>query len=317
MARSLAALGLARDYHFEDRLRPLLFLSLLVAAGAQAQQLEPRAYSNVPVGMNFFIAGYTYSSGGLSTDPALPLDNAQLDIHAPFIAYARAFDAWGKSAKFDTVLAAACLSGEAESDGVPVSREICGGLDPAFRLTVNLYGAPAMGLAEFRSYRQDLIVGVSLQVGVPLGQYDPDRLVNLGTNRWTFRPEVGVSKRFGSMTAEAALGASFYTTNDDYFGGKRREQDPVVSGQLHLIFEFSGGSWLALNANYYTGGRTTVNGVQQNDELSNSRLGATFAWPLDRNHSIKLHASDGVSVRTGDDFTTFGVAWQYRWLAGL
>jgi hypothetical protein len=317
MARSLAALGLARDYHFEDRLRPLLFLSLLVAAGAQAQQLEPRAYSNVPVGMNFFIAGYTYSSGGLSTDPALPLDNAQLDIHAPFIAYARAFDAWGKSAKFDTVLAAACLSGEAESDGVPVSREICGGLDPAFRLTVNLYGAPAMGLAEFRSYRQDLIVGVSLQVGVPLGQYDPDRLVNLGTNRWTFRPEVGVSKRFGSMTAEAALGASFYTTNDGYFGGKRREQDPVVSGQLHLIFEFSGGSWLALNANYYTGGRTTVNGVQQNDGLSNSRLGATFAWPLDRNHSIKLHASDGVSVRTGDDFTTFGVAWQYRWLAGL
>jgi hypothetical protein len=317
MARSLAALGLARDYHFEDRLRPLLFLSLLVAAGAQAQQLEPRAYSNVPVGMNFFIAGYTYSSGGLSTDPALPLDNAQLDIHASFIAYARAFDAWGKSAKFDAVLAAACLSGEAESDGVPVSREICGGLDPAFRLTVNLYGAPAMGLAEFRSYRQDLIVGVSLQVGVPLGQYDPDRLVNLGTNRWTFRPEVGVSKRFGSMTAEAALGASFYTTNDGYFGGKRREQDPVVSGQLHLIFEFSGGSWLALNANYYTGGRTTVNGVQQNDELSNSRLGATFAWPLDRNHSIKLHASDGVSVRTGDDFTTFGVAWQYRWLAGL
>ena len=317
MARSLAALGPARDYHFEDRLRPLLFLSLLVAAGAQAQQLEPRAYSNVPVGLNFFIAGYTYSSGGLSTDPALPLENAKLDINAPFVAYARAFDAWGKSAKFDAVLAVACLSGEAESNGQQVSRDICGGLDPAFRLTVNLYGAPAMGLAEFRGYRQDLIVGVSFQVGVPLGQYDPDRLVNLGTNRWTLRPEVGVSKRFGSMTAEVALGASFYTTNDDHFGGKRREQDPVVSGQLHLIFEFSGGSWLALNANYYTGGRTTVNGVQQKDELSNSRLGATFAWPLDRNHSIKLHASDGVSVRTGDDFTTFGVAWQYRWGAGL
>ena len=317
MARSLAALGPARDHHFEDRLRPLLFLSLLVAVGAQAQQLEPRAYSNVPVGLNFFIAGYTYSSGGLSTDPALPLENANLDIKAPFVAYAQAFDAWGKSAKFDAVLAAACLSGEAESNGQLVSRDTCGGLDPAFRLTVNLYGAPAMGLAEFRSYRQDLIVGVSFQVGVPLGQYDPDRLVNLGTNRWTFRPEVGVSKRLGSMTAEAAVGASFYTTNDEFFGGKRREQDPVVSAQLHLIFEFSGGSWLALNANYYTGGRTTVNGVQQDDELSNSRLGATFAWPLDRHHSIKLHASDGISVRSGGDFTTFGVAWQYRWGAGI
>jgi Putative MetA-pathway of phenol degradation len=304
------------DYRSALR-RAGFWLLLCAAPGAAAQQLEPRAYSNVPVGLNFLIAGYTYSSGGLATDPALPLDNAKLDINAPFVAYARAFDAWGKSAKFDAVLAAACLSGTAESNGVPVSRDICGGLDPAFRVTVNLFGAPAMGLAEFRGYRQDLIVGVSLQVGVPLGQYDPDRLVNLGTHRWTFRPEVGVSKKLGALTAEAAVGASLFTTNDDFFGGKRREQDPVLSAQLHLIFEFAGGSWLALNATYYAGGRTTVNGVEQNDELSNSRLGATFAWPLDRHHSIKLHASDGVSVRSGDDFTTVGVAWQYRWGAGF
>jgi hypothetical protein len=111
----------------------------------------------VPVGLKFLVAGYTYSSGGLATDPTLPLDNAHLDIHAPFIAFARAFDAWGKSAKLDAVLAAACLSGTAESNGVPVSRDICGGLDPQLRLTVNVHGAPAMGLAEFRSYRQDLI----------------------------------------------------------------------------------------------------------------------------------------------------------------
>lgn len=117
-------------------------------------------------------------------------------------------------------------------------------------------------------------VGASLQVGAPLGQYDPDRLVNLGTNRWSFRPEFGVSKRLGSV-------------------------------------------WLALNGNYYAGGRTTVDGVKQNDELGNPRLGATFAWPLDQRHSIKLHASDGVAVRAGDDFTTFGIAWQYRWGAGL
>lgn len=292
-------------------------LAALAAGPLQAQQLEPRAYSNVPVGLNFFIAGYTYSSGGLATDPALPLDNAELDIHAPFVAYARAFDAWGKSAKFDAVLATACLSGSAQFDGEPVSRDTCGLLDPALRVTVNLYGAPAMGLAEFRSYRQDLIVGVSLQVGVPLGQYDPSRVVNLGTNRWMFRPEVGVSKKLGSVTAEGALGAAFFTTNDDFFGGRRLEQDPIVSAQLHLIFEFAGGSWLALNGTYYAGGRTTVNGVERDGELGNSRLGATFALPLDRHHSIKLHASDGVSARVGNDFRTFGVAWQYRWGAGL
>lgn len=287
------------------------------AAAVHAQQLEPRAYFNAPVGLNFLIAGYTYSAGGLATDPAQPLENAQLDIHAPIVAYARAFDAWGKSAKFDAVLGAGCLSGTAESNGVPVSRDICGGLDPAFRVTVNLYGAPALSLEEFRGYRQDLIFGVSLQVVAPLGQYDPDRLVNLGTNRWIFKPEVGMSKKLGALTVEAALGVALFTTNDDYFGGRTREQEPIVSTQLHLIYEFLGGTWVAVNGTYYGGGRTMIDGVKQNDALGNSRLGATVALPLDRRNSIKLHASKGVSVRFGQDFNTFGVAWQYRWGAGL
>jgi len=290
---------------------------LLFVACAHGQQLEPRAYSNVPVGLNFLVAGYTYSSGGLATDPSLPLENAHLEIHAPFIAYARAFDAWGKSAKFDAVLAAGCLSGTAESNGVPVARDVCGGLDPAFRVTVNLYGAPALSLQEFRGYRQDLILGVSLQIVAPLGQYDPARLVNLGTNRWTFKPELGLSKKFGALTAEAALGMAVFTTNDDYFGGRTREQEPIVSTQLHLIYEFPGGTWLAVNGTYYAGGRTTVDGMKQNDELGNSRLGATLALPIDRQNSVKLHASRGVSVRFGQDFTTLGLAWQYRWGPGL
>ena len=293
-----------------------LCILLFVSAAAHAQQLEPRAYSNVPVDLHFLIVGYTYSSGGLATDPAQRLDHAQLDIHAPLVAYARGFDAWGKSAKFDAVLGAACLSGSAEANGVPVSRDVCGGLDPAFRVTVNLYGAPALPLKAFAGYRQDLIFGVSLQVVPPLGQYDSNRLVNLGSNRWAFKPEVGLSKKLGALVVETALGAAFFTANDEFVGGRRREQEPIVTAQVHLIYEFRGGSWVALNANYYARGRTTVEGVKQNDELSNSRLGITFALPLNRQHSIKLHASDGISVRSGADFRTLGVAWQYRWSTG-
>ena len=289
----------------------------LCATPVWAQQLEPRAYSNVPVGLNFLVAGYTYSTGGLATDPATVLQSAELEIHAPLVAYARAFDAWGKSAKFDAVLAAGCLSGTAEVDGVPVSRDICGGLDSAFRVTVNFYGAPALSLAEFRGYRQDLIVGASLQVVAPLGQYDPERLLNLGTNRWTFKPEIGLSKKLAALTVEGALGVALFTDNDEYFGGRRREQEPIVSTQVHLIHEFPGGTWMAVNGTYYTGGRTTLDGVKRNDELGNSRLGATLAMPLDRQNSIKLHASKGISVRYGEDFSTVGAAWQYRWGAGL
>jgi hypothetical protein len=295
----------------------LVLLLALAAARVQAQQLEPRAYSNVPVGLNFLVAGYTYSSGGLATDPATALQGAELDIHAPFVAYARAFDAWGKSAKFDAALAGGCLSGTAEANGVPVSRDICGGLDPTFRVTVNFHGAPALSLAEFRGYRQDLVIGASLQVAAPLGQYDPARLVNLGTNRWTFKPELGASKKLGALIVEGALGIALFTDNDDYFGGQTREQEPIVSTQAHLIYEFGGGTWTAINATYYTGGRTTVDGVKQSDELGNWRLGATLALPLDRQHSIKLHASKGVSVRYGEDFKTLAVAWQYRWGAGF
>jgi hypothetical protein len=294
------------------------WLLLLAAAGARAQHLEPRAYINVPVGMNFLVAGYTYSSGGLSTDPAVPLTDAQLDIQTPFVAYARAFDAWGKSAKFDAVLAGGCLDGTALSNGVPVSRDICGLLDPTVRVAVNFYGAPALEPKDFASYRQDLIVGGSLQLQAPLGQYDPTRLVNLGSNRWAFRPEFGVSKVLDRrLLVEATLGATFYTTNDDFFGGRKREQDPVVATQLHFIYLFRGGSWIAFDANYYSGGRTTVDGAAQNDELGNSRLGLTYSYPWDRQHSLKLYVSEGISVRYGEDFSVVGLAWQYRWGGGL
>ncbi|HEX5093222.1 MAG TPA: transporter [Burkholderiales bacterium] len=295
----------------------LAIVALLAATGARGQQLEPRAYANTPVGMNFLVAGYAYSSGGLSTDPAQPLRNAHLGINTPFVAYAHAFDAWGKSAKFDTVFAGGCLDGTAEANGVPVSRDVCGLLDPTFRVAVNFYGAPATPLKDFGSYRQDLIVGASLQVQAPLGQYDPTRLVNLGSNRWAVRPELGASKAFDPLIVELALAATLYTTNSDFYGGQTREQDPVYNAQLHLIYQFRGGAWLAFNANYYGGGQTTVNDLAQNDALSNSRLGVTLALPWDRLNSIKLYASNGVSVRYGDDFSIFGVAWQHRWGGGL
>lgn len=292
-------------------------LLLSLTGVSWSQQLEPRNYANVPVGMNFLIAGYVQASGGYSPDPALPLTNANLKLRTPVLAYVRSLDVAGKSAKIDVVAAGGCVSGDALFNGAPVSRDVCGLLDPAVRFSMNFHGAPALSLEEFRHYRQDFVVGGSLQVQAPLGQYDPSRLVNLSTNRWTFRPEIGVSKTLLPVTVEASLGASLFTTNDNFYGGKRREQDPIYNTQLHLIYEFSGGIWAALNATYYTGGRTTVDGVRNNDELGNSRAGLTFAFPVDRRNSIKLYASRGIFVRTGTDFDLYGLAWQYRWGGGL
>jgi hypothetical protein len=167
----------------------------MLASGARAQDIEPRSFSNAPVGVNFLIAGYAYTRGGLSFDPSLPIENEHLTTSSAVFAYARALDLWGKSGKFDAILPYTWLSGSADYAGQPLTRDVDGFTDSRFRVSVNFYGAPALDAAAFRDYRQDVIVGASLQVSVPWGQYDPNRLVNLGNNRWSFKSEVGVSKR--------------------------------------------------------------------------------------------------------------------------
>lgn len=290
---------------------------VLVPAVAGAQELEPRAYSNAPVGLNFFIAGYAYSEGGLSTDPSSPLQDAQLNINTGAIAYARSLDLWGKSGKVDIILPYSQLAGNALAAGQLVERHVSGFGDPRFRVSVNLYGAPALSMQEFAAYHPDLVVGASIQVSAPGGQYDPSKLVNIATNRWSIKPDVGFSKPFGAFTLDLTAGVIYYTNNDDYFGGKSRDQDPIYTVQTNLSHNFGAGVWAALGATFYRGGETTVNGVRNNDELSNSRAGVILALPVDRHHSIKFNASSGVYTRTGTDFNTYGIAWQYRWGAGL
>ena len=289
----------------------------VVAPIALAQDIEPRAYSNAPVGVNFLIAGWGYTRGGLSFDPALPVTDEKLHTSNAVVAYARVLDLWGMSGKFDVIAPYTWLSGSAVYKGEPVQRVVNGLADPAFRLTINLCGAPAMNLREFAGYEQDLIVGTSLRVIPPVGQYDDTRIVNIGLNRWSFKPEVGVSKAVGPWTLELTFAATFFTDNKDFYNGGIRSQDPLYSLQGHAIYAFRSGIWASLDATYFTGGRTTVNGVLGNDLQQNWRLGATLAYPVDRYNSVKLYASSGVSSRTGNDFDLIGIAWQYRWGGGL
>ena len=296
-----------------------LLAASLAAAGssALAQELEPRSYANAPVGLNFLIAGYGYAAGGVTFDPSVPLTNAHVQTHGAVLAYVRALDFWGKSGKVDIVLPYAWVSGSAEVGGELRERSVSGPGDPRLRLSVNLLGAPALSPQEFAGYRQDLILGVSLQVWVPLGQYDGDFLVNIGTNRWAFKPELGISKALGRLTLELAAGVAFYTENSDFYGGVTRAQDPISSVQGHVIYAFGNGIWAALNGTYYAGGRTTTGGVEGDDLQTNSRLGLTVALPVNRRNSLKLYGSTGTSTRTGSDFDAVGVAWQFRWGGGL
>jgi hypothetical protein len=178
---------------------------------------------------------------------------------------------------------------------------------------MNLYGAPAMTLKEFASYRQRTIVGVSVTMAPPLGQYDSTKLINLGTNRWSVRPELGVSRAYGRWVVEAMAGVWFFTDNTDFVGGRTREQDPIAATQVHVTFKFTRSMWLAADANYFTGGQTTIGGKQNLDFQRNSRIGATFSSALDRRQAIRMSVSRGAYTTIGADFISIAVGYNYAW----
>jgi hypothetical protein len=282
-----------------------------------AQDIEPRIYSNAPIGVNFVMVGYGYTRGGLSFDPALPVTNVSLTTKSAILTYTRVVDMWGKSGKIDLLVPYTFLSGSAGFAGTPIERVVNGFGDPVVRASINLDGAPALTLKEFASYKQNWIIGASLWASVPLGQYDESHAVNLGANRWFVRPEMGISKAVGPWTLELTAGATLFSANKEFYRGTTRLQDPIYSSQGHVIYNFKRNLWASLDATYFAGGRSTLDGVRGDNYQQTWRAGATLALPIDIHNSIKLYASKGVAARTGNNFDLIGVAWQYRWGAGL
>jgi len=250
-------------------------------------------------------------------DPAIPLDNANVKTHGSILAYARSIKVGKMSGKVDAILPYAWLSGSADFMGERNYREVSGLADPRVRMSVIFIGGPALPLSGFKDYKQNFVMGASMQVYLPIGQYDPDKMVNLGTNRFTFKPEIGISKTIKQLILELALAGQFYTVNDNYYNGKTLSQEPIVSVQGHVNYNFRKGIWTALDGTFYWGGNTTIDGVRGDNLQQNSRLGITLAVPVNIHHSIKLNFSTGTSTRTGSDFDSVTAVWQYRWGAGL
>ena len=296
------------------RLPVAVVVAALAAGSAHAQELEPRLYANVPIGLNFLVAGYAASSGNVLVDPSIQLQNAQLDFDGALLGYARSLSMGGMLGKIDAAVGRVCLSGSADYRGERVVRDVCGLTDARVRIAVNFVGAPALSAQEFAATPQDgLVVGASVQLAAPTGDYDPERLVNIGANRWAAKAEIGIWKRLAPWTLEVSTAATVYAANEEFFGGSRREQDPLYSLQGHVVRSFARGAWVALDATHYRGGRTSVDGGADGDRQSNDRLGLTVSVPVGARQSVKLSLSSGVSTRTGTDFDTLALVWQYRW----
>jgi Putative MetA-pathway of phenol degradation len=280
---------------------------------AHAQDLEPRAYSASPIGTNFLTSGFTDTSGSVSLDPSLPITGVKAAIDTYSIGYDHTFGLLGRSASAAIVVPYinGALEGKVYTQNQRVTRSGQG--DVRIRLAMNLLGGPALTPAEFLRRQQTTALGVSLIIIAPTGQYDPQRLINISAHRWAFKPEIGLSQPLGNWFAEAYAGAWIFTDNEDYFQGHVFSQDPFYTFQVHGGYNFRPGLWLAADATYYTGGRTSTDGDPAHNYQVNSRYGLTLSVPLAGGFSVKLTWSKLLTGHIGANYQTIGISLQYHW----
>lgn len=287
---------------------------LLVGTGSVlAQDLEPRSFSQAPVGMNFGLLVYGHSTGEVLFDQAVPITEARGRVNSVAAAYVRTLDFLGASSKVAVVVPYAWGHWHGLLDGEYASTSRSGFADPLVTLSVNFIGAPAIKMSQMQSYTNHTVVGASLMVMAPLGQYDPAKLINLGQNRWGFRPRLGVSHRTGGWTLEAMGSVRLYTDNSDFFGGLTASQDPLWAIQGDVVHQFRSGIWFGIGAGISRGGKTATNGNYGDTYNKNTRWGAVLSYPLSSTHSVKLMYIDGLRTRLGSDFDQVSVSYQVRW----
>ena len=288
-------------------------LVCMMPAAARAQELEPRAYASSPTGMSAFLWVYGRSSGGVVFDPTLPLEDVTATINSTGAGFFKSFGFLGRMANASVFVPYTwgTIQGLLEGEFARGTRS---GLDDSrFRFTMNLAGAPALRPREFVKYRQKTNFGVGFTLAAPTGQYDSNKLINLGTNRWAFKPEFWLSHSRGKWLLEVAGGVWLFGANDNFLGSVRK-QDPIGSLQGHVSYRLPRRMWVGFDANCFSGGQARLDEVDAGLALNNSRYGVTFSIPLRRRHSIKLSYSNGVFTRAGTDFSTLGVAYQFVWL---
>jgi hypothetical protein len=280
---------------------------------ATAQELAPRSYWPTPVGTRLVITGYSLSTGDIVTDASLPITGVDSRIHSLVMGYQQTLDVLGRTANARIEVPYVVGTTKGIAFGQPAERDVNGPGDVALTFSINLLGAPAMDRQAFVAMLRDPnpILGASLRIVAPTGEYDDERFINIGANRWSGRLQLGYIHPFGNRwILELAAGAWLFGTNDD-FVGMTRTQDPIFAGEAHLIRIMRSGTWLSLDGNYYAGGRSYLDGEPRADFQRNSRVGLSASWPFKSRHILKLSFSTGVATASGGDYDIYSLTYTY------
>jgi hypothetical protein len=288
-----------------------LAISLMLTNSAAAQELDPRAFAPAPVGTMIVLAGIGESTGGILFDPSVGVDDVGADLHIVTSGLGYTFGVAGRQARVLAVVPIAWGNIAGHVDAQPQRQDLRGLADPRVKVSIALRGAPALRPAQFAVAPRGTVIGMSLTVMPPWGQYTSAQLVNLGYHRWALKPEVGMTRTIRRWTFDAATGVWFFTDNPAYYPGHlRKEQDPLVSVQGHVSYTFPNRIWVGVAGTWFGGGETRVDGVVNPDEQRNTRLGATLSLPIDKFQSVRVVYSTGATTRRGTDFDSVSVNWQ-------
>jgi hypothetical protein len=299
------------------------FLMVSATPAVRGQDLAPRAYVITPVKTNGITLAYSFNDGSLLLEGAAPITDASARLNVPSVAYYHSVGLLGRSANVIVALPYGVGNFQGKVLGEQRSIYRSGLFDSVYRFSVNLVGGPAMSLTEMRQWQQKTLLGFGLKVTAPTGQYDPTKLINLGSNRWAFKPELGLSRRWHHWVLDAYGAVWFFTKNPEFFsrnaffpGTQSQTQEPMGAFETHLSYDVRPRFWVSLDGNFWRGGRTSLNGVENPATLQqNSRVGVTASVPLTRRHSLKVGYAQGAYIRFGGDYKIASAAWQYSWIS--
>jgi hypothetical protein len=288
-------------------------VSSTLPAIVSAQELTPRAYWPAPKGTQVLVLGYQYQSGDVVTDPSLPVTGVDSTIHSGVVAFQKTFSLFGRTSNLQLQLPFVDGTTKGEVQNEARRRDVSGIGDFSVTWSINFVGAPTMDAAEFQKLRRNPwpILAGSIKLVTPTGEYEADKLINIGTNRWALRARLGYMLPLNDKwLAEFSAAAWFFEDNDEFLGATR-EQDPIGAFDLSIVRRFRPGFWTSLDLNYYVGGRTRIDGVRGADFQRNFRVGLTLVYPLKRRHAVKIAVSNGVVTESGGDFQTLALNYIY------
>lgn len=298
--------------------RWLALLALIgVSGGAVAQDLEPRRWTQLPVGTSFVAVSYAYSAGDLAFDPVLLIEDADVELHSALFAFTHYFAISDRTARIDVVVPAQSGEWDGTVDGAPRTVNRDGLADPVVRLSTNLFGPPALSGREFLDYRRDhpiqTSVGAALELRLPLGEYQEDKLINLGQNRFALGTQLGVLHTRGEWSYELTGTMYAFTDNDEFFDGNELEQDPLFTAQAHVVKTFGQDYWLSVGSAYTWAGESSVNDEDKDDEKSTLIYGSAFGFRLGETQSLRFtYIRNDTLTDVGADTNSFVVGWSMR-----